>query len=208
MVVVGTSSLFLYEAMAAVQLESQFLSTVDIDLLWDARQSVTLAASAQNSKGVLAILRRADRSFERSERDRFRAVNKEGFYVDVIRPIDPTFAEVTDDGDIAPVEINGLDVLMNAPKIDDIVIGDDGKPLRIWSVDPRVFALHKFWLADRLDRPATKRMRDRSQAEAALAMAQRIGLSLDDKSLSGVPKEFREFGDRARDASALKVVRG
>ncbi len=196
LVVVGTTSLFLYESMAAVQLEGGLLATGDVDLLWDARQALTLAGVPLRDKGLLAILRRADRSFERAERGPFRAVNREGFKVDLIRPIDMN----TPQGDLDAAEIIGLDWLVSAPKVNDAVVAQDGRPLRLCCVDPRVFALHKAWLAARLDRDAAKRRRDHEQAQAAAAMAGRVGLDMRDSLLSSMPKSLRDGIDDLEDA--------
>lgn len=37
-------------------------------------------------------------------------------------------------------------LLIEAPKIEETVIGWDGLPLYMPCVDPRIFALHKLWL--------------------------------------------------------------
>jgi len=192
LVVVGTTSLYLYEAMAAVQLEGGLLATEDMDLLWDARQALTLAGAPGRAEGILGILQRADRSFKPAARAPFRAVNRDGFMVDLIRPIDVRSPNVPAGEDLDAAEIAGLDWLVNAPKVDDIVIAHDGRPVRMWSVDPRVFALHKLWLADRADRPPLKRGRDRVQAAAAHAMAGRFGLGMRDPALSGLPAALRD----------------
>ncbi len=187
LVVAGTTSLFLYESMAAVQLESGLLATGDVDLLWDARRALTLAGVPVRDDGFLALLRRADRSFKRVPRGPFRAVNRDGFMVDLIRPLDVRPAEAALDG----AEITGLDWLVNAPKVNDVAVAQDGRPVRIWAVDPRVFAFHKVWLAGRADREPAKRRRDRDQAVAAAAMAARVGLDMRDPLLSAMPASLR-----------------
>ena len=66
----------------------------------------------------------------------------------------------TDHEDLVGVGMEGLQWLVNAPKVNGIVIAEDGMPLRCWSVDPRAFALHKVWLSERPDREPLKRGRD------------------------------------------------
>ena len=166
--VIGTNSLFLYEALAGVHLASDLLATADIDLLWDARQSLILGVKDFRRSGVIGFLKRADRSFRRSRGELFRAINREGFMVDLIRPVEDPFAVMdggTNPEDLVSVGIEGLEWLINAPKVDGVVIGEDGIPLRCWSVDPRAFALHKAWVSERPDREPVKRARDHAQAQ-------------------------------------------
>ena len=198
--VIGTNSLFLYEALAGVHLTSDLLATVDIDLLWDARQSLILAVKDSRRSGVIGYLRRADRSFQRSRGQLFRAINRQGFMVDLIRPVQDPYA-VVDSGispeDLVGVGIEGLEWLVNAPKVDGVVIGEDGIPLRCWSVDPRAFALHKVWVSERSDREPVKRTRDYAQAQEAAWIAKHyLGMELPDPALSALPAFMRRFSDR------------
>ena len=188
LVVVGTTSLFLYESMAAVQLEGGLLATGDVDLLWDSRQALTLAGVPMRNDALLALLRRADRSFNRAERGPFKAVNREGFMVDLIRPIDMKVPP----GELDAAEITGLDWLVNAPKVNDVAVAQDGRPVRIWCIDPRIFALHKTWMSARLDRNAAKQRRDHDQARVAVVVAARVGLEMRDPMLSDMPAALRD----------------
>ena len=109
--VVGTNSLYLYEALAGVQLTSDLLATNDNDLLWDARKSLSLAVSDFRHEGVIGYLRRADRSFQRSKRQPFRAINRDGFMVDLIQPVEDLLAATDDDAnqeDLVGVGVEGL----------------------------------------------------------------------------------------------------
>ena len=198
--VIGTSSLFLYEALAGVHLTSDLLATADIDLLWDTRQSLILAVKDFGRSGIIGYLRRADRSFQRSRRQLFRAINREGFMVDLIRPVENPFAVMdsgTDSEDLIGVGIEGLEWLVNAPKVNGVIIGEDGIPLRCWSVDPRAFALHKVWVSERPDREPVKRARDRAQAQEAGWIAKHyLGMELPDPALSALPAFMRRLSDR------------
>ena len=120
--------------------------------------------------------------------------------VDLIQPIDDMFA-ATDGGanheDLVGVAIEGLEWLVNAPKVDGIVIGEDGIPLRCWSVDPRAFALHKAWVSERPDREPLKRARDNAQArEGAWIAKHYLGMELSDPALSALPTFMRQLTDR------------
>lgn len=197
--VVGTNSLYLYEALAGIQLRSDLLATGDVDLLWDARQNLSLSVSDFRREGVIGYLKRADRSFRRSRRQHFRAINRNGFMVDLIPPVNDLLAatdEHDNEEDLIGVGIDGLEWLVNAPKVDGVVIGEDGIPLRCWSVDPRAFALHKAWVAERADRDPVKRIRDGAQSrEVARIAKHHLGMEMSDSALSALPSFMRGFAD-------------
>lgn len=198
--VVGTNSLFLYEALAGVHLTSDLLATADVDLLWDTRQSLSLAVKDFRRSGVIGYLRRADRSFRRSRREFFRAINRDGFMVDLIRPVEDPYRVTEGDAnpeDLVGVGIEGLEWLINGPKVNGVVIGEDGIPLRCWSVDPRAFALHKVWVSERPDRDPVKRARDHTQAQEAAWIAKHyLGMELPDSTLSALPAFMRRLDDK------------
>ncbi len=192
--VVGTNSLYLYEALAGVQLRSDLLATGDVDLLWDARQSLSLSVSDFRREGVIGYLKRADRSFRRSRGQQFRAVNRHGFMVDLIPPVGDLLP--ASEEDLVGAGMEGLEWLVNAPKVDGVVIGEDGIPLRCWSVDPRAFALHKAWVARRADREPVRRNRDRAQSrEVARIAGQYLGMEMSDSALCALPSFMRAFAD-------------
>ena len=197
--VVGTNSLYLYEALAGVQLSSDLLATTDVDLLRDTRRNLSLAVKDFRHAGVIGYLRRADRSFRRSGRRHYRAVNRDGFMVDLIDPVGDIHAAAEDSDnpeDLVGVGIEGLEWLVNAPKSDGIVIGEDGIPLRFWSVDPRAFALHKAWVSRRADRDPLRRARDLAQArEVARISRHHLGMEFSDPALSALPAFLRQSTD-------------
>ena len=132
---------------------------------------------------------------------KIRAANKDGFLVDLIMPLaaDPmrpatrnTVGVETDD--LAAVEIEGLQWLVNSPKVEAVVIDERGYPLSCVSPDPRCFALHKRWLSERADRDPLKRVRDREQAVsvAQLVAAEMPHLRFDDPALGAMPRILRD----------------
>ena len=124
---------------------------------------------------------------------------------DLICPVDDLGIAEEDDtnhDDLAGIGIEGLEWLVNAPKVDGVVIGEDGIPLRFWSVDPRAFALHKLWLSARSDREPVKRARDRAQALAAARIAMRyLGMKVSDPALLALPEFMRQLADGLERAS-------
>ena len=184
--VLGSLALYAYEAVAGVRLDAAYLDTGDINLLFQPRAHLSLAGEADLHSAptraldtsLLKILQSVDRSFARSAQP-FRAVNRDGFLVDLITPLrePPRAANPdrlgSDPDDLAAVEIEGLSWHESAPAFEAIVIDARGEPCRIVASDPRVFAAHKLWLSERRDREAVKRDRDAAQARAVGALVAR-----------------------------------
>jgi len=177
--VVGTNALYAYEAAAGVFMDSPILATRDMDILWDIRTRLNLAADdEQAEQGLLGLLRKADRSFDPVKRQAFRAVNKDGYMVDLIKPeprsvFDSERRRMGASGDLEAAEIRNLQWLVSAPKLKQVVIGDDGYPAAMACPDPRAFALHKIWLSRQPDREPIKKKRDRHQALATAFLVSR-----------------------------------
>ncbi|MCP4108189.1 MAG: hypothetical protein GY749_22035 [Desulfobacteraceae bacterium] len=169
-IVVGTSAMFGYEANAGVFLDSQIMATRDIDILWDTRTALKLFGDqAVKNNGLMGILQKADRSFEPLYKRGFRAVNSEGFMVDLIKPDQPWHMIqkkdqcIGSEGDLEAAEVRNLQWLVSAPKFFQTIIGDDGYPAAIAAPDHRAFALHKLWLSEQPDREPVKKQRDYDQ---------------------------------------------
>jgi hypothetical protein len=191
--VVGTHALFAYEAASGVVFDSGLMATGDIDLLWDARRRLSLALVDARAEGVLGLLKKVDRSFA-AQRNSYRAVNDEGYYVDLLRPLEKdearsAIAKIGEaDDDLEAAALAGLHWLINAPKYEQTVVGADGRPLWMSCIDPRAFALHKYWISQRDDRDPLKRRRDIAQAKAVAAVAtEYLGLTFQAKDLSALP---------------------
>lgn len=170
--VLGTNAIYAYEAVAGIRIDPGLTTTEDIDLLLDSRSSLTFVATEDVAeRSVLRVLRRVDRSFQRSQQT-FRAVNRDGYLVDLIKPLrsPPWTADRdkigTDPDDLTAAEIEGLSWHESAPSFEAVAIDERGEPLRIVATDPRVWAAHKLWLSKRQDRDPIKRQRDAAQAHA------------------------------------------
>lgn len=195
--VVGAHAVYAYEAAAGVFVDPEVTTTEDIDLLFDARRELRFVASHElGEAGLLGILKRIDKTFERA-RENFRAVNDDGYLVDLIMPgVQPPWKKDARDnlagapGDLAAVTIEGLEWLENAPAFEAIAIDERGMPLRIVAADPRVFAAHKLWVSQQPGRDPVKRQRDRAQAEVvATLVASHLGhLPFEPQALSALPK--------------------
>jgi hypothetical protein len=170
--IAGTNAIYAYEAAAGVFVDPGITSTEDIDLLMDARQSLKIMASINVEHGALInLLRKVDRSFERANAT-FRAVNRGGYLVDLIKPLaSPAWKGGREsvgqaEDELVAAQIAGLSWLENAPAFEAIAIDEKGGPLRLIVPDPRIYSAHKFWVSKRADREPIKRRRDLAQARA------------------------------------------
>ena len=149
----------------------------------------------------MGILRKVDRSFGPTGRSGFRAVNRDGYLVDLITAagkdpmrISPPAARIgSDPDDLQAIEIEGLAWLVNGPKVSATVLDTRGYPVAMHVPDPRAFGLHKIWLSERTDRDPAKRLRDRAQADLIgdLVHERLSHLAFDDPALSALPSALR-----------------
>jgi hypothetical protein len=202
-----------YEAVAGVHIDPGLTTTEDVDLLLDARSKLSFVASEEvEEASLLRILQKVDKSFSRS-RENFRAMNDEGYLVDLIKPAKnpPWTAEAarvgSDPDDLSAVEIHGLCWHESAPAFASTAIDERGGPLRIVTSDPRVFAAHKFWLSKRDDREPVKRSRDLMQARAiaALVAIYMPHLPFAWEPLRMLPKELVEEVKPLFDVAAMRT---
>jgi hypothetical protein len=189
--VVGTHALYAYEARSGIIFRPELLATVDLDLLADVRTRLVLAIEDKRRAGILAALRKADKSFV-VQGDLFRAVNDDGYFVDVIRSTakNEGGADEYDLGGLVPVGIDGLSWLVNSPRFEATAIAEDGMPVWMSCIDPRSFALHKLWVSKQEDREPVKRRRDAAQAAAVANVALLLGLKFDARELSALPAQL------------------
>ena len=202
LMVIGTNALYGYESAAGVQFDVGLMATTDIDFLWDARATLKLAMLDDEvaEAGVLAILRKLDKSFEPVRHQQFRAVNKDGFYVDLVKqtpapPWKTNEPERLAAGDLTPSWLQNIKWLLSSEKFRSVVIGQDGQPAPMVAPDPRAFAVYKHWLSTQPDREPEKRRRDQLQAAATIELirAKFPHLPLDESAERMFPKSVRQL---------------
>jgi hypothetical protein len=173
--VIGTQALYAYEAAAGAHFILELLASGDVDLLYDVRQKITVVSDKLDGKGLLGLLKKADKTFECVRENGYRAANAGQFMVDlVIAPSgmqargEVTFAQP----DLVATEVPGLQWLLNSPKLDAVAIDEEGWPVPMRVPDPRAFALHKVWLSSLSTREPLKKPRDLDQARAVAKLVQ------------------------------------
>jgi hypothetical protein len=202
LLIAGTNSLWAYESKAGVQFFSDVVATEDADLIWDPRLGVELLPSIAKRTGILKTLKLVDKTFIKRGPNDYSAINSAGFSVDIIRPEDHDFLSrstkrdtlTTVEGDLSAAPLFGLQWLINSPRFECIAMGEDGYSVRIATVDPRAFVLHKLWLSAKEDRNPVKAKRDLDQALAVEKIARsylNLKFLIDD--LRALPKRVRDL---------------
>jgi hypothetical protein len=207
--IVGTNALYAYEAAAGVQTQSDLVASADIDLLYDARRHLGLAFTGVHTRGLIGLLRGVDTSFAPIRPRSFRAANRDGYLVDLIRPEakdalrDKSKPALTDlPEDMEGAAILGLGWLLNSPKMDVVAIDERGYPTRMVVIDPRAFALHKAWVSSREDREPVRAKRDFQQARAAAIIATRyLRRPFESPELDALPRSLRELAPKIGDGN-------
>lgn len=168
--VIDTNALYAYEARAGVLIEPEHLATADIDVLMNARQGMRIVAALEGDT-LLSVIQSSDRTFAPLSGTpfEFRAANAQGYLVDLITQADSPmalseFERHLESSDLRPVGIGSLKWPIASPHFDAVVFDDRGMPLRLTTVDPRAFVLHKWHVSQQPDREPMKRHRDEAQA--------------------------------------------
>jgi len=209
LLVIGTNALFAYETAAGVYVDSGLLATEDFDVLWDSRQTLQFIVDETfKTQGLMGVLRKADKSFKLEE-DGFRASNKNGYIVDLIKRRPKSLKDdhepqqmFKSEEDFWAAKIYSMDWLLSSPKFQQIVVGINGQMANMITIDPRAFVLYKTWLSQKDDRNALKRSRDLAQARTVYSLVQNYMPQLSFDKISVFPGYINQLardvhGDRA-----------
>jgi hypothetical protein len=170
--VVGTHALYAYEAAAGVSFGDDAVATRDIDLLWDVRKRVAFATALKRvDSSMLGVLRKVDPTFRIRNAQKYTAVNKDGFEVDIIRreqlADDPHPLQLSDDEeDFWVAQAPRAQELLDSPPFSAVIVATNGDMARMNTLDPRAFIRFKQWMSTLPEREAIKRRRDVLQAGA------------------------------------------
>ena len=174
--VVGTHALYAYETAAGVRLDLDTLATRrndnESDLLWDTRKRILFATQlARVDSSMLGVLKKVDNSFRIRQSQKYTAVNKDGFEVDIIRREragdDPHPIKLSaEDDDFWVAQARRAHVLLDAPPFSAVIVATNGTMARMNTVHPAAYVAFKRWLAEQPEREALKRRRDALQADA------------------------------------------
>ena len=177
--VVGTHALYAYEAAASITFDADAVATRDIDLLWDTRKRVQFATRlAKVDSSMLGVLKKVDPSFRLRKSQKYTAVNKDGFEVDIIRRAavdgDPHPVRLSDDeDDFWVAQAPNAHLLLDSPPFSAVIVASNGDMARMNTLHPLAFSKFKRWMALQPDREPAKRGRDALQARLVEEVVQR-----------------------------------
>ncbi len=214
--ILGTHSIYAYEAAAGVVVSNDLMETFDIDLLYGVQHKLKLS-NALEVNGLIGLLQKVDKSFRVAQAGHYRAVNDRGFMVELIKkPPEPPFKMESQviskyKDDLKAAEIEGLKWLNSAPLFRKTAIAEDGMPVDLVVPDPRYFALNKLWISSKEDRDPIKKPRDFQQAKVIATIAiNYLGLSFNDDFLRVFPESIRkrlpELIDDSQDSKSLDML--
>ena len=174
--VVGTHALYAYESAAGVTFEDDAVATRDIDLLWDVRKRVAFAtALSKVDSSMLGVLHKVDPTFRIRHSQKYTAVNKDGFEVDIIRREqvgdDPHPIRLSeDDEDFWVAQAPRAQELLDSPQFSAVIVATNGDMARMNTLEPMAFVRFKQWMSMLSKRDPLKRRRDALQAKAVEAV--------------------------------------
>ena len=175
--VVGTHALYAYETAAGVRVQSGAMATQDLDLLFDVSKlrAFTTLLKRSETRSLIAVLQRADKTFK-VRRDKLEtAVNDAGFEIDVIRRMqaqdDPHPLRLSDDeNDFWAVQADQGGAMASSPKFAHMVVSPQGEMATMHTLHPLTFVRLKLELAQRPGRDPLKAPKDRLQAKTMQAL--------------------------------------
>ncbi len=175
--VVGTHALYAYETAAGVRVQSGAMATQDLDLLFDVTRlrAFTTLLKRSETRSLIAVLQRADKTFK-VRRDKLEtAVNDAGFEIDVIRRMqadgDPHPLRLSDDeNDFWAVQADQGGPMASAPKFAQMVVSAQGEMATMHTLHPLAFVRLKTALSQRPGRDPLKAPKDRLQAQTVQAL--------------------------------------
>lgn len=187
--VVGTNALYAYEAKAGIHIHSPLMETGDADQLWDSRECLTLAIDKLKPPAVVALLRKADPTFDATKQYGISAENKDGFIVELLSVDSGELEKTGLPDDLSRTPMAGMDALLAFPKFEAVVIDRRGMPVRVVAPEVRVFTLLKEWISKQTGRAPAKRRRDREKAKVLREIAEKeLGLRFDAQEMRNVPE--------------------
>lgn len=185
-IVVGTNCLPAYSAEAAGAIGAPD-ETDDCDLAWAAEEA------AEDAR-LWAALKAVDPTFAVNTEREFQARNAKAYEVELL--VAPSRAATLGPRERPrAVPLPEQEWLLLGRPVDQVVPCRDGSAARVIAPDPRWFALHKLWLADKPGRNPLKRGKDRRHGQAVLsAVAEAMPqYPLDAAFVAALPSELKLY---------------
>ena len=170
LIVIGTNSLYAYEAKAGIMIEEEHLATHDIDILNRKDKGVSfMFTELSQTTNAIDLLQSIDKSFYQSPKVPYRFINKDGVWIELIMPVKDSMQENMDKrnffSDVTSLAMEGIQWIENARLFKETIIGTNGRSANVTTIHPLEYAIYKNWLGQREDRDFLKHTRDIEQSK-------------------------------------------
>ena len=121
------------------------------------------------------VLKKVDSTFRIRKSQKYTAVNKDGFEVDIIRrereEDDPHPIKLSDeDEDFWVAQARRANVRLDSPSFSAVIVASNGTMARMNTIHPATFVAFKRWMSTQTEREPMKRRRDVLQADTVQTM--------------------------------------
>lgn len=154
--VVGTNALPAYQLEAQVRTGQRMHATRDTDIAWTDPED-------RDEPALWPALREFDPSFTINRERPFQAIGRGSRELELLSA--PSRRRAVDAEPFRTVSLPEQEWLLRGDLLRHVISGLDRTPAAIVVPDPRWFALHKRWLADKPGRDPLKVPKDRRQAQ-------------------------------------------
>ncbi len=189
LIVVGTNAMVAYEIEAQDRFATGLDATEDCDFTW---AGDTQTAFSTGTGGLLALLKRVDKTYTINTKKPHQVRNAQAYAVDFLTS-EAGIADYPKDEPVRALPLPGQEWLVLGEPVSHVVTSRRGLVAQITAPDPRYFALHKVWLSERPDREATKASKDLQQAQVLWRAVQQLmkRYPVDAAFIGGLPAELR-----------------
>jgi hypothetical protein len=177
LMVVGTNAFVAYQLACGAMFPTGVEETEDFDLTWIRGTQASLQFSRMQPSGdetpqdqrksLLGVLRSIDRSYRINPKKRYQAVNSDFYEVELLAA--PSTHPLPKENAFEPMySLFEQEPLLLGRPVSAVVATIKGRACPLVVPDPRFMALHKLWLADKPERKASKKEKDRRQGYVLL----------------------------------------
>lgn len=191
-IVIGTNSLYCYEASCGVFLEQQYLSTSDIDLFARRNKKVSfLFKDTMGDKNIIDIVKSIDKTFEHNPKIPYQFFNKDNVCLEIVVPTRKNSYEIDNFTNVIPLEIEGSQWMENSRLIKTMIVADNGTVANVAALHPLDYAIYKNWLGNKDDRNPLKKTRDILQSKLVTQMVDKYMKNIDIDDFLNKAKHFK-----------------
>jgi hypothetical protein len=172
LLVVGTTAFSAYELACGVKFPTGNEFTEDFDLAWVRGTPASLVFTAgvpvrPSRKTLFAVLRSIDSSYRINRTKSYQAINDDNYEVELLAA--PSTHPLPKEEAFSPMySLFEQEPLIQGRPVSCVVATEKGRACPLVVPDPRFMALHKLWLADKPERKASKKEKDRRQGYVLL----------------------------------------